>query len=107
MDRRSFLAGTGLLTLSAIGPALSHGGQFALPERKVRLTIVTDGPARVEVRVSRGEMYHPEGAVMDHTAVNAAKKEASTGIGSSSPLSYVGCETLAFRVLSKALGAYP
>ncbi len=83
MNRRTFLAGTGLLTLSGVSPSLMRGQQSNVSAGKVRLTIVTDGPARVEVRGPRGEMYHPEGALMDQTANQFTEKEAEYYLGHS------------------------
>ncbi len=68
-NRRSFMKKTGLSVLPAITSRFSGGGRTSTAERKVRLMIDTDGPARLEVRGSGADMYQPEGAVMDLTIV--------------------------------------
>jgi hypothetical protein len=56
---------TGIAVLPGITPQLARGARIAVPDRKVRLVIETDGPARLEVRGSGNDMYQPERAVMD------------------------------------------
>jgi len=64
INRRKFMKKAGLAVLPGITPLLAKGGQITTSERKVRLVIETDGPARLEVRGSGTDMYQPEGAVM-------------------------------------------
>lgn len=68
IDRRSFVKETALGTLGGLAPRLSRGRQVEVTEPKVRLTIETDGPARLEVRGSGENMYQPAAALMDRTA---------------------------------------
>ena len=52
IDRRIFIKEAGLLALPGVAPQLLFGRDVNISGRKVRLTIETDGPARLEVRGS-------------------------------------------------------
>jgi len=70
LGRRSFIQKAGSLALAAGVPALSARSHVYVSPRGARLTIETDGPARLEVRGAAGGMYQPVGAVVDPRSLN-------------------------------------
>jgi hypothetical protein len=78
IGRRSFIQTAGLLALPAAVRALSARPQLSVSPIKARLTIETDGPARLEVRDAAGGMFQPVEAVVD-------PRSANPGIGKDSP----------------------
>jgi hypothetical protein len=69
LDRRRFMQRAGRMALGGLALRRSLGSQVEVSERKARLTIETDGPARLEVRGSGDEMYQPRDALMDRTVI--------------------------------------
>jgi hypothetical protein len=67
IDRRSFMKNTGMAVLAGTTPSLASGARVEVADRKLRMTIETNGPARLEVRGPGGDMYQPAGAVMAPT----------------------------------------
>jgi len=64
--------------LAALGTAVTYPlytQQTAVSERIIRLTIETDGLARLEVRGSADEMFQPHNALMDRTASKRSEKD--------------------------------
>lgn len=78
IGRRSFIKQAGLLALPSVVPPLSVCSYASASPLKARLTIKTDGPARLEVRDAAGGMFQPAGAIVD-------PRSANPGIGKDSP----------------------
>jgi hypothetical protein len=78
IGRRSFIQKAGLLALPEVVPALSAHSYVSVSPVKARLTIETDGPARLEVRDAAGGMFQPVGAVVD-------PRSPTPGVGKDSP----------------------
>jgi hypothetical protein len=78
MGRRSFIKRAGLMALPSVLAPLSVCSSASASPLKARLTIDTNGPARLEVRDAAGGMFQPAGAVID-------PRSASPGIGKDSP----------------------
>ena len=58
----------GLAALPAVAPSILYGQRTGAPDGTLRLTIETEGPARIEVRGAGQQMFQPENALVDHTA---------------------------------------
>jgi len=80
IGRRTFMKRAAVAALCGTAPCLAHGEQPRQSEAVRKLTIETDGPARLEVRGSREKMFQPERALMDRTArVGAGKGQYYLG----------------------------
>ena len=85
IDRRSFIK-KGLAVLPAAAPCFLRGQQPSPANRTARLTIETDGPARLEVRGPGQEMHQPENALMDRSAIKYSNYGEVTRIWATSLL---------------------
>lgn len=74
IDRRNFIK-RGLAVIPAVAPCILYGHNTSALDGAPRLTIETDGPARLEVRGPGQGMYQPENALMDRTFNKVADRK--------------------------------